>query len=88
MEPCTLRPELKKIKKFLPKKLLIFQEIELFNTNIKKFHEMETPSKKLLIFQEMGTLKKLLIFREMELFSPPQEKPLILQKTKTPKKFF
>ena len=40
-------------KKSIPKKFLIFQEIELSGSNIKKF----------LIFQEMETLKSFLYFR-------------------------
>ena len=45
------------------------------------------PRKKILIFQETGTIKKPPIFCEMELFSPPRENLLILQETEAPKKF-
>ena len=54
MKPCTFQPKLEKIKKNPPrKKFLIFQEMELSNSKIKKF----------LIFSQKKTFP---IFPKME----------------------
>ena len=64
-----LSPSSKSKKNPRPKKFLIFQEMELSGSNIKKLKGTETP-KKILTFQETDSLKKLLIFWEIELLSP------------------
>ena len=65
----------------------MFQGVELFISNIKKFKEMDTPKRKFLTFQETETLKKL-IFWERELFSLPQENILYFRKRKPTKNLY
>ena len=76
--PSTLfSPSSKNEKIHLQKKIVIFYEIELVGSNIKKFQETETP-KKFLILQETKTPKKFLIFSQKK----------AARKWKPPKKFF
>ena len=46
MEFCSITPKLKKIKKSILKKDLIFPKLEISSSNIKKFQEMEALKKK------------------------------------------
>ena len=69
LETAQTRKNFKKQKNAPRKKFLVFQEMELFSSNIKKFRKAKR-RKKFLIFQETETLKKLLIFRETNPFSP------------------
>ena len=49
MEPCTFQPKFEKLKKIHPEKeFLIFQEIQLFSSNIEKIFIF--PQKKLFLF--------------------------------------
>ena len=70
MSPVLFSPIPK--KKSTRKKILIFQEIELFTYILKKFREQK-PRKKILKLQQTKTIKKLLIFQETEPFSAPQK---------------
>ena len=82
MEFCSITPKLKKIKKSILKKDLIFPKLEISSSNIKKFQEMEALKKKIRFISRNGIPKKLLIFWEMELFSPLQENFLYFKKQK------
>ena len=86
MEFCSIAPELKKIKKSVLKKNLIFPKMEISSSNIKKFQEMEAlKKKKILLFQEMGSLKSFLYFGKWS-FSVHFKKISYISKNKNPEK--
>ena len=59
--------------------------MKLFGSNIKKFRKRKLQKNPYI--SGNGNLKKLLIFWEIKLYSPPREKCVICQETKTQKKF-
>ena len=99
---CTFKPKLEKIKQTTPKNnsiiKIIFQEIELSDSKIKRFLifskesfsyisgngtlHFSAPSRK---NKENLFRKKFLIFQEMELLGSNIKK---IQETETPKKFY
>ena len=82
----SFQPKLGKIKKNPPrKKFLIFQEMELLGSNIKKFQETETPKKILYISGNGNPEKSFLSFGKWN-FSVRPEKISYISGNKNPEK--